>query len=76
MDHPGERKVHEDPTPLTGGPALLITSGLMMLFLPAATVFVQGLAMGGLLMFVVGLIDDYRPLSGLGPFPGCRSSPA
>ena len=63
VDHPGERKVHEDPTPLTGGPALLITSGLMLLFLSKGNLFVQGLALGGLLMFVVGMIDDYRPLS-------------
>ena len=33
LDHPGGRKGHDDPTPLTGGPALLITSGLMMFFL-------------------------------------------
>ncbi len=51
------------PTPLTGGPALLITSGLMMMFLCEGSILVQGLAMGGLLMFVVGIIDDYRPLS-------------
>ena len=63
VDHPGDHKVHELPTPLTGGPALLITSGLMMLFLYEGSLLVQGLAMGGLLMFVVGMIDDYRPLS-------------
>jgi undecaprenyl-phosphate alpha-N-acetylglucosaminyl 1-phosphatetransferase len=62
VDHPGGRKVHRDPTPLTGGVALLITLGLMMLFLSSGNLFVQGLAMGGLLMFLVGLIDDYRPL--------------
>ena len=63
VDHPGERKVHEYPTPLAGGPALLITFGLMMVFLYQGNPFVQGLALGGFLMFVVGLIDDYRPLS-------------
>ncbi|MFC1688472.1 glycosyltransferase family 4 protein [Pseudomonadota bacterium] len=62
VDHPGERKVHQDSTPLTGGPALLISSGLMMLFLYQGNPFVQGLAVGGLLMFVVGMVDDYRPL--------------
>ncbi len=63
VDHPGEHKVHEDPTPLAGGPALLITFGLMMAFLYQDNSFVQGLALGSFLMFVVGLIDDYRPLS-------------
>ena len=63
VDHPGKRKVHEEPTPLTGGPALLITSGLMLLFLAGGDRFVQALAMGGLLLFIVGVVDDYRPLS-------------
>jgi UDP-GlcNAc:undecaprenyl-phosphate GlcNAc-1-phosphate transferase len=62
VDHPGERKVHEHSTPLTGGPALLITSGLMLLFLAQGNVFIQGLTAGGLLMFLMGLVDDYRPL--------------
>jgi len=65
VDHPGERKVHQVATPLTGGPALLITSGLMLLFLGQDNPFVQGLVVGGLLMYLVGLVDDYRPLSAL-----------
>jgi UDP-GlcNAc:undecaprenyl-phosphate GlcNAc-1-phosphate transferase len=63
VDIPGARKVHAEPTPLTGGPALLITSGLMLFFMARGNPFIQGLAIGGLLMFVIGLIDDYRPLS-------------
>ena len=62
VDHPGERKVHELPTPLTGGPAMLITSGLMLIFLAEGNLFVQGLAAGGLMMFILGLVDDYKPL--------------
>jgi UDP-GlcNAc:undecaprenyl-phosphate GlcNAc-1-phosphate transferase len=62
VDHPSERKVHELPTPLTGGPAMLVTSGLMLIFLAEGSFFVQGLAAGGLMMFIVGLIDDYNPL--------------
>jgi len=62
VDHPGERKVHELPTPLTGGPALLVTSGLMLVFLAEGNLFVQGLALGGLMMFIMGLVDDYKPL--------------
>src|SRR5210317_420361 len=65
VDHPGERKAHEYPTPLAGGPALMITFGLMMVFMYQGNPFVQGLALGGFLMFVIGLIDDYRPLSAL-----------
>ena len=62
VDHPGEHKLHERPTPLTGGPALLLTSGLMLAFLAEGSLFVQGLAAGGLMMFVLGLYDDYQPL--------------
>ena len=65
VDHPGVRKVHREPTPLTGGPALLFTACLMTLFLYPGDLFVQGLAAGGLLMFVVGMVDDYRPLPAL-----------
>lgn len=67
VDHPGERKVHELPTPLTGGPALLVTSGLMLVFLAEGNLFVQGLALGGLMMFIMGLVDDYKPLPVWGP---------
>ena len=62
VDHPGVRKVHQEPTPLTGGPALMFASCLMMLFLYPGNPLVQGLAVGGLFMFVVGMVDDYRPL--------------
>jgi len=62
VDHPGERKVHEQTIPLTGGPALLVTSGLMLAFLAQGDLFVQGLAAGGLLMFVMGMVDDFQPL--------------
>ena len=62
VDHPGERKVHELPTPLTGGAAMLFTSGLMLIFLAEGNPFVQGMAAGGLIMFLLGLVDDYKPL--------------
>ena len=69
VDHPGERKVHDYPTPLTGGPALLMTFGLMMVFLLQDVPFVRGLALGGFLMHhhagSMATIDDYRPLSAL-----------
>lgn len=62
VDHPAGRKAHERPTPLTGGPAMLLTSGVMLLFLAKGNPFVQGLAAGGLLMFALGLLDDFQPL--------------
>jgi len=60
VDHPGTRKVHEAATPLTGGPALLVTFALLMVLTLPQTRFVQVLGVGGALMFLTGLADDRR----------------
>ena len=60
VDHPGARKVHETVTPLAGGPALFVVFLLTMAFLGLDSRFVQGLAIGGTLVFLVGLLDDLR----------------
>jgi len=59
-DHPGARQVHESATPLTGGPALLITFSLLLAASLPQNRFLQGLAAGSLLLFLTGLIDDRR----------------
>ena len=63
VDHPGERKVHEAPTPLTGGPAVFITLALFLFACLAADRFAQALLAGGGLVFLAGLADDRRHLS-------------
>ncbi len=68
VDHPDPRKVHVRPTPLAGGIAIFIafTVGgvLCMILLQGAGIagpFLDLLILGTPL-FVVGLIDDLRPL--------------
>jgi len=63
VDHPGVRKVHEAVTPLTGGPALLITLSLVGAWWLTADRFEQALFAGGVLMFGVGLVDDRKGLT-------------
>ena len=59
-DHPGERRVHESVTPLTGGPAMLIAFAVVLAGSLPQNRFLQGLAAGGLLLFLTGLFDDRR----------------
>jgi UDP-GlcNAc:undecaprenyl-phosphate GlcNAc-1-phosphate transferase len=63
VDHPLYHKIHGVPTPLGGGPALLMTLGLALALLAGGNPFMQALLAGGALMFLVGLVDDYRHLS-------------
>lgn len=59
VDHPGGRKQHRAPTPLSGGFAI----GLTFLLVGAATVFSRdyaGLALGLMLLAGIGAADDVR----------------
>lgn len=62
VDHPGARKVHEVATPLAGGPVLLIVLLAFIVTTGADSRFLQALAVGSILLFTVGLIDDLRDL--------------
>ena len=68
VDHPGARKVHETVTPLTGGPAVLLTLVAVAAWWLPGDRFLQALLMGSLLMFIVGLLDDLFELSALARF--------
>ena len=63
VDHPGERKVHEEVTPLSGGPAVYLTLLAFLGWHLLDDVFVQALLAGGTLIFLAGLFDDRRGLS-------------
>ena len=63
VDHPGVRKVHESVTPLTGGPALLLVLVTSAACCLPGDRFMLALLVAGLLMFLVGLIDDFRELT-------------
>jgi Fuc2NAc and GlcNAc transferase len=67
LDHPNERSSHVVPTPQGGGVAIVAvaTSALAAFALRGemSAVDFAVLAGGGLLVTLVGLIDDWRPLS-------------
>ncbi|HML01713.1 MAG TPA: MraY family glycosyltransferase [Acidimicrobiales bacterium] len=69
---PDERRIHTRVTPLGGGAAmfvaLLVSIGVAALLTPLRSVFAGsseplGLVLGALVIFAVGLIDDFREMS-------------
>ncbi|MGH2731010.1 MAG: glycosyltransferase family 4 protein [Actinomycetota bacterium] len=71
IDHPSDRKVHALPTPTLGGLAIfagLVGAGTVAAFMPEfEDVFTQssellGIAAGALVIFILGAVDDLRPL--------------
>ena len=75
VDAPGGRKVHAQSVPRLGGVAVVLAAVLAVAivpaFLPASRdpaiwVAMRPYVVGGLLIFLVGLVDDIR---GLGPAP-------
>lgn len=65
VDMPGERKIHLVPTPLLGGLAIYISFLFTVLFFHGGRVLSQSLGIlgGGTLVFLAGLLDDWRSLS-------------
>ena len=64
LDHPhGDRKHHANPTPVTGGPGMLLALTILFLFLPIPlTPGLQAFLLGALLLAVVGVLDDLYDL--------------
>ena len=67
IDHPGERRSHDVPTPRGGGIAiviaLLVASCVLGWRNPQQIVLIAGFVTGLLLVAGVGMVDDHRPLS-------------
>ncbi len=72
IDQPSDRKVHANPTPTLGGLAIflgIVVAGVAASFMPEFDdVFVQsaqplGIAAAALVIFALGVIDDFRPLT-------------
>ncbi len=63
LDQPGQRKVHESPTPMTGGLAIFITLAIVIFWTLPFNHFIQALAAGSLLMLLTGLADDRMELA-------------
>jgi len=68
VDHPGERKVHEETTPLVGGIAIFIVLAVVLALTLPADRFVQALGISCLLMILTGVADDMRELSAAARF--------
>jgi len=59
---PRQDRWHRQPTPLLGGIAIYTASTLVILFFAERDARLYGLLVGGTLLFVTGLIDDFRRL--------------
>ncbi|OEU76542.1 MAG: hypothetical protein BA864_01725 [Desulfuromonadales bacterium C00003093] len=70
VDIPDDRKIHENPTPRLGGVAIFLSLLLSCLTFVPMTEAVRGLLIGGLIIFVTGLIDDLVGLSAKRKFVG------
>ncbi len=71
IDHPNDRKVHANPTPTLGGTAIflgILVAGIvaynMVEFRDLFTSSSQplGIAIGAIVIFALGVIDDFRPI--------------
>jgi UDP-N-acetylmuramyl pentapeptide phosphotransferase/UDP-N-acetylglucosamine-1-phosphate transferase len=67
IDHPGERRSHDVPTPRGGGIsiviALLVAACVLGWRNPQQIILIAGFAIGLVLVAGVGMIDDHKPLS-------------
>ncbi|MCL6594435.1 MAG: undecaprenyl/decaprenyl-phosphate alpha-N-acetylglucosaminyl 1-phosphate transferase, partial [Alicyclobacillus sp.] len=64
VDRPNQRKIHKEPVPLLGGLALYVSFvASSALFGHAGKAF-WGIAAGGLLIFTIGVVDDYYKTRG------------
>lgn len=62
IDKPNERKVHRGLIPRMGGLAVYLSFALAVLLLHPISMPVAGLLMGGLLIVLLGIIDDVKGL--------------
>ena len=63
LNHPDQRKVHRTPTPLLGGLVIFLAFAITVLINNIYTDELKGVAIAGTLVFLVGMIDDFRALS-------------
>ena len=63
LDHPSERKVHDNSVPLVGGAAIFITLALVITLATSYGFEALPLLVACGLMLVTGMIDDLRELS-------------
>ncbi|BCJ87114.1 MraY family glycosyltransferase [Effusibacillus dendaii] len=64
VDIPNQRKIHTDPIPLLGGAAMFVGFFVTTLIMGERSSEYVGLMLGALVIFLVGLIDDYMKTRG------------
>ena len=63
LDQPDPRKVHKIPIPRLGGLAIFVAFMFCMIFLVKVSVAFWGIMVGGLIVFLVGVLDDIYQIS-------------
>jgi UDP-GlcNAc:undecaprenyl-phosphate GlcNAc-1-phosphate transferase len=63
LDQPNARKVHREPIPRTGGPAVILGCLLPLIVLFKGDRIVLGLCLGAICILIMGIIDDLRNLN-------------
>ncbi|MFD1676813.1 MraY family glycosyltransferase [Alicyclobacillus fodiniaquatilis] len=64
VDKPNHRKIHKEPIPLLGGLAIYVSFVLSAGFLGHAGQTFWGIAVGGFVIFGIGVIDDFYKTRG------------
>ena len=62
IDIPNERKVHKKPMPRLGGLAIFISFLIGYMFFAPVTTQMISILIGGILIILLGIIDDIKPL--------------
>lgn len=62
LDHPGGRKDHAAPTPVTGGLAIALGTMVPALLLTEVTPQLLGLGLAAAVLIITGVIDDLKDL--------------
>lgn len=65
LDRPDWRKIHDQPTPLLGGVAVFVAFSAALLVNNVFLAGMRSLLIGATLIFVMGLMDDVKPLPAL-----------
>jgi UDP-GlcNAc:undecaprenyl-phosphate GlcNAc-1-phosphate transferase len=63
LDQPNSRKIHKEPIPRTGGPAVMVGSLLPLIVLFRGDRIVLGLCLGAMCILVIGILDDIWDLN-------------
>lgn len=70
LDIPDERKMHGTPMPRLGGIAIFLSFLISIIVHVPVTPTIRGFLVGGLIIFITGLIDDLTELSSKRKFAG------